>query len=198
MSDAVDRALAWIGVPSSGLRAALDRYADWLRTEALPAGGVGPGEPDRLSERHIADSLLFAGVWERDWLGPVCDVGTGVGLPGIPLALAHPMREFVLIDRAGRRVDLARRAVRVLGIDNVRIERADLADLDLTGFTVVARASLPPPTFRQHLLGGPSDPHEVLLGGSHVRRPVFDGFETIEIPREILDRKVWVLRMIRS
>lgn len=195
--DAIDRALEWIGVRTAGVRAGLDRYRDWLEHEAVPAGGIGPGEVDRLTHRHLADSLVFAGVWESS-ARPVCDVGSGVGLPGIPLAIAHPHREFLLVDRAGRRVTMARRAIRVLGLDNVTVRQADVEDSPLGGWTVVSRASLVPERLRAMVMDRDDPPAELLVGGSHVTAPVVPGFETVEIPPEILDRPVWILRMCRS
>jgi 16S rRNA (guanine527-N7)-methyltransferase len=74
----------------------------------------------------------------------IVDLGSGVGLPGIPLALLFPEAAVVLVDRSGRRVRLARRAARVCGAENVSVEQASFAatapqDADL----VVMRASLP-------------------------------------------------------
>ncbi len=192
------RALRWIGVdPTPLVTSRLGDYAAWLRREAVPAGGLGPGEDARIEQRHLADSLLFAGVWADPGSQPVLDVGSGVGLPGIPLAIVFPATRFRLIDRAGRRTRLAHRAVRVLGLDNVEVVRADIEDIDWTGSTVVSRAALAP----SRLLGvvarrGP--PGELLVAGSWKRRPHVPGFETVEIPAEILDQAVWILRMDRS
>ena len=55
----------------------------------------------------------------------VLDVGTGVGLPGIPLAILFPETMVTLLDRGGRRVRLLHRAVRVLGLPNVVIAQGD-------------------------------------------------------------------------
>jgi len=83
----------------------LARYRDWLRDEAIPAGGLGPKERRRLESRHIADSLLF-GAGFGAVPEHVRDLGSGVGLPGIPLAVAHPRSQLELVDRSQRRVDL--------------------------------------------------------------------------------------------
>ena len=167
----------------------------WLIDEALPAGGIGPHEIDRIDDRHIVDSLLFAGVWQTG--GPVMDLGTGVGLPGLPLAICTPDRHFRLVDRSARRVSLVRRAVRVLELANVEAIEGDIVDCDWSGSTVVTRASLSPDRFRT-LVADKGMPDELLIAGSHRERPDFTGFETVEIPAEILDRPVWVLRMGRT
>lgn len=195
MTSSVTRALHWVGLDASDdVLARLATFRHWLTTEALAAGGLGPEEADRLDSRHLADSLVFAGVWDVDADGPVLDVGSGVGLPGIPLALALPRRQFVLLDRSGRRIRLLRRAIRILDLDNVEVVEKDVSVFDWSGYTVVARASLPPATFLD-LTRDKGAPHELLVGGSHRTQPDVPGFVSVEIPAEILARPVWVLRM---
>lgn len=192
--DALEKVLNWLGVPST-VRPPLEKYADWLATEAIDAGGLGPGEGARVIERHVVDSLLFAGVWSAP--GDVLDVGSGVGLPGIPLAIVAPERQFVLLDRSGRRVELARRALRILGLENVAVLHGDLEGRDWSDSVVVSRASLSPERFRARSEAvGP--PLELLVAGSHMAPPDVVGFELVEIPAEILDRPVWILRMAQS
>ncbi len=104
----------------------LDGFAAWLREEAVAAGGLAPGEVERIEERHILDSLAFLQGLDSA-PSRLLDLGSGVGLPGIPLAIMLPDTEVTLLDRSGRRVRLARRAIRVLGLDNVRVEQAEAA-----------------------------------------------------------------------
>lgn len=198
MTELLTRTLKWIGVPATSATVGrLGVYQEWLAEEASRAGGIGPGESDRLEERHLADSLLFAGVWDQSSSAPVVDLGTGVGLPGIPLAIVAPHRRFLLVDRSGRRVELVRRAIRVLSLSNVDVIQAQIETVDWSNSTVVARASLPPRDLLG-LIGGCGTPHELLVAGSRIERPVVPGFETVEIPSEILDRPVWILRMAQT
>jgi 16S rRNA (guanine527-N7)-methyltransferase len=195
MPTSVNRALEWAKIDASDeLLARLATYRQWLTTEAAAAGGIGPLERSRIDARHLADSLLFAGVWDARSDGPVLDVGSGVGLPGIPLALAVPDRRFVLLDRSGRRARLLRRAARILQLDNVDVVEGDVADFDWSGHTVVTRASLSPAALLE-LARSKGPPDELLVGGSHRVRPESPGFESVEIPSEILAWPVWVLRM---
>ena len=125
---AVDRVVEWLGRrPLSPLQGEqLECYGNWLRDEAIAAGGIGPREADRIWSRHLADSLTFAIGWaERTPPPRILDVGAGVGLPGIPLAILCPEIAVTLLDRAGRRVDLAGRAVRVVGVRNVEVRQGD-------------------------------------------------------------------------
>ena len=77
-------------------------------------------DPRDMLVRHILDSLAIA-PYVRG--ANLADVGSGPGLPGIPLALLFPEREFVLIDANGKMARFMREAVRALGLSNVRIEQ---------------------------------------------------------------------------
>lgn len=142
--DQLNRAAHWAGIRlGSAERQALGEFGRWLVAEGVEAGGLGPLESSRIVDRHLADSLVFAGVW-GETPNRVLDVGAGVGLPGIPLAITHPQTTFTLLDRSGRRCRLARRAVRVLDLQNVSVDQRD-AHLEVRRWPVVLfRASLPP------------------------------------------------------
>lgn len=171
----------------------LSKYRRWLVDEAHPAGGIGPHELDRLESRHLADSLLFAGsVAEAT---TVWDLGSGVGLPGIPLAIAKPNTSFTLIDRSGRRVDLANRAIRVLGLENCTVKQGEIAKLVGRADAVVARASIQPDDIATVATGVLSSGGVAVVGGSWVSRPTFPGWTTIEIPPDVLDQPIWLLMM---
>ncbi len=120
----------------------LERYERFLRDEAMAAGGIGPDETTRLFDRHVGDSLAYLTVLPDT--DSVVDVGSGVGLPGIPIAIARPDTEVELLDRAGRRVDLARRAVRISGARNVAVTLGDVHSRTRPASVLVFRASLPP------------------------------------------------------
>lgn len=125
---AIERVLRWLGIASLDPSQwdQIDHLAVWLEEEAIVAGGLGPNESDRIWTRHLCDSLAFARGWIAAGPPPrLLDVGAGVGLPGIPLAILWPETHVTLLDRAGRRTDLARRAVRSLGLDNVDVRFGD-------------------------------------------------------------------------
>lgn len=175
----------------------LEKFAEWLRTEGIRAGGIGPDEGQRIERRHIADSLLFAAGIPPD-AKEVWDLGTGVGLPGIPLAIALPQTRFLLIDRSGRRVDLLRRFLRIAELENCHVVQGEIAELEGQVDVIVARASLKPEemlSLGERLLGVDGT---VIVGGSWVSPPTAEGWELEEIPREVLDQPIWLLIMRRS
>ena len=73
-----------------------------LEERAVPLGAISVGDRERLWERHIGDSLRAISClgWDDR---VVADLGSGAGLPGIPLAIAQPHRRYVLIERNQKR-----------------------------------------------------------------------------------------------
>jgi 16S rRNA (guanine(527)-N(7))-methyltransferase RsmG len=171
----------------------LDQYRDWLLTEAVTAGGLGPNERLRVDNRHIGDSLLFARGFEAP--ERILDVGSGVGLPGIPLSVVMPDTSFVLLDRSGRRVELMRRVCRILQLTNVEVIQGDIEEWDDKFDGIVSRGSLSPEqatgVFPRLLHPG----GVAVLGGSWASPPSVSGFELLEVPATVLDQRVWLLIM---
>ena len=114
--------LAALGVAEPGrVRQGLAAYAALLRRWARARNLVAPGDLPRLERRHLLDSLAALPLLR----GPrVLDLGTGAGLPGIPLALASPALRFVLLDRRAGRTAFVEHAVAQLGLANVEVVTA--------------------------------------------------------------------------
>ncbi|HLT96888.1 MAG TPA: RsmG family class I SAM-dependent methyltransferase [Acidimicrobiia bacterium] len=173
----------------------LERFATWLAEEAIPAGGLGPAERKRIWPRHVLDSLLFAGAWTEPAPPPhLIDLGSGVGLPGIPLALLWPKSHVTLVDRSGRRADLAARAVRILDLDNVEVVTDDISrQASRWGEMVVARAVGPLPRVADWAGTWAVPGGRVVIGGSWSAPPTpGPGEHLVEVPPEVLDRPVWL------
>ena len=212
MSDSIAmaaRAAEWAGTPLLDAQIeALGEYADWLVTEAIPAGGLGPREGGRLWGRHVGDSLTFAAGWGDQPPQELLDVGSGVGLPGIPLAILWPDTLVTVLDRGGRRTRLLHRAVRILALPNVVVAQADVfavADeweaLTFRGavkpqetVALSARLLVPGGTAVLGLSRRPEPPDRTrdLIGIAGTL-----GLETSvrRVPAEILDGPAWLLIM---
>lgn len=81
--------------------------------------------PKDMVTRHLLDSLVVSPFVTQS---RVLDIGSGAGLPGIPLAILHPDQEWHLIDSSGKRVGFMREAVRQLELKNVLVHQARVED----------------------------------------------------------------------
>lgn len=124
---------------SARVRGELMRYiqelVQWNRTYNLTA----VRDPVQMVVKHLLDSLS---VLPHLGAGRVADVGSGAGIPGIPLALASPRNEFVLIDSNGKKAAFMRHVVRTLGLKHVQVIQSRSEDYqpDQAFDTVVSRA----------------------------------------------------------
>jgi 16S rRNA (guanine527-N7)-methyltransferase len=96
--------------------------------DAVRLGFLGPREAARLRERHLDDALGLAAIrppraGER-WV----DLGSGAGLPGLPLASAYPEVAFTLVDAQRRRLDWVAATAARLHVDNVTVVHARLEE----------------------------------------------------------------------
>ncbi len=194
-------AARWTGIePTDRQQSLLETYKNWLIDEAIPAGGLGPNEGDRVWSRHLADSLLFGyGLGEQ----PAClDAGSGVGLPGIPLAIIHPQIEFELVDKSGRRCDLLKRAIGVLGLENCSVIHSELSSIGRRYPFLVSRAAIPANQMMIHvkqLLAGGGIANisvsRVGEGDPSIDVPVGLLANLVSVPDKILDTRVQLLRI---
>ncbi len=139
--------LAQLAVPQPDrAQATLERYLDELERWNPRFGLVKAVDRAELVVKHVLDSL---GAWRvvRDALPPaggaVLDVGSGAGLPGIPLAAAMPDVSFVLLDRMTRRASFLKACSVLLGLPRIQVVCGDLADADGQFDVVTFRAVAP-------------------------------------------------------
>jgi 16S rRNA (guanine527-N7)-methyltransferase len=121
---------------------ALQEFVAILRRRAGRVDLVSPGDLERLESRHIEDSLKALPAVEQAPPGPAVDVGSGAGLPGIPLAIASG-RAWRLLEPRRRRAAFLEEVVRELGLDcEVLMTTAEAAagDPGLAGRHAVATA----------------------------------------------------------
>ena len=73
-------------------------------------------DPQEMLVKHILDSIVVSPYLQGNRF---IDVGTGPGLPGLPLAIVNPQKQFVLLDSLGKRISFIRNAIRELELTNV-------------------------------------------------------------------------------
>jgi 16S rRNA (guanine527-N7)-methyltransferase len=92
-----------------------ERYVTRLATDGVTRGLIGPREVPRLWVRHVLNSAAVAEAVPGG--ARVVDVGSGAGLPGIPLGLARPDLSVTLVEPMARRVEFLEEAVAELSAD---------------------------------------------------------------------------------
>ena len=127
----------------------LERFNRMLVADAAVRGYVSRS-PDRQSwQSHILDSLAAAPLLDallgRDAAPRIADVGSGAGLPGIPLAITRRRWQLTLIEERRSRARLLDRFVAELGIENARPEKGAASRSTGPFDATVARALAPPP-----------------------------------------------------
>ncbi len=115
-ADALREGLVALGLDlDDTTQAALLRYATLLRRWNRVYNLTAVDDPGAIVTRHLLDALAVL-PWVPE--GRLVDVGSGAGLPGLPLALARPELDVTLLDASSKRVRFLRQAVIELGLAN--------------------------------------------------------------------------------
>jgi 16S rRNA (guanine527-N7)-methyltransferase len=106
-------------------------------------------KPTDIVTRHILDSLSVLPHLQGN---RVLDIGTGAGLPGIPLAIACPERQFVLLDSSSKKLRFVQQTLGILELDNVTLENARVEEFRPEELfdTIICRAFSDLPDFYSH------------------------------------------------
>jgi 16S rRNA (guanine527-N7)-methyltransferase len=119
------------------------RLARWLNDVVAGPGLTGIRDPVEARRVLLDDSLAGLPFVDR-FDGPIVDVGSGAGAPGIPIAAARPEREVTLLESSERKSAFLRDAAR--GFANARVVRGRAEEHELDTYGVaVAKALAPPP-----------------------------------------------------
>lgn len=149
----LDRGLAELASGEVGPRArdALLQLATLLEQWAARINLSGHGSAEAIVRHLILDSLVLG-----EMLPPfqsLADLGSGAGIPGLPLAICHPTRRFTLIESRERRHHFQQAARRALGLGNVRLRHGRAERLPATPHDgAVARAAASPGTVLDWML----------------------------------------------
>ncbi len=120
----------------------IESYVSVLATRGVEWGLMGPREVPRLWERHVLNSAAIAGLVPDGCT--VVDVGSGAGLPGIPLAVLRPDLDIVLLEPLLRRAEFLNQTVDELGLgDRVRVVRGRAEEHKHSYDVVTCRAVAP-------------------------------------------------------
>ncbi|WP_301925335.1 16S rRNA (guanine(527)-N(7))-methyltransferase RsmG [Corynebacterium glaucum] len=117
-------------------------YHKSLATTATERGFIGPKEVDRLWERHVLNCAVIGEAFE-DGLN-VADIGSGAGLPGIPLAIARPDLNVTLIEPLLKRSVYLAEVKDELGLDNVTVVRGRAEEQPKAQFDAVTSRAVAP------------------------------------------------------
>ena len=121
-----------------GVEAKLEAYTGLLRERAVPMGIVARSDVEHLRQRHVDDSLRALDCVRG--AGAVADVGSGAGLPGIPLAIARPDLSVALIEARRSRVAFLELCVDSLELRNARVVAGNAEHSGVTVDACLCRA----------------------------------------------------------
>ncbi|MDI9498541.1 MAG: 16S rRNA (guanine(527)-N(7))-methyltransferase RsmG [Bacillota bacterium] len=101
--------------------AQLARYVELLAAANRRFNLTAIRDAAGMEQLHLCDSLMLLPFVDRAPAGPLLDVGSGAGLPGLPLAIARPGRRICLLESMTRRADFLRGTAADLGLGNIRV-----------------------------------------------------------------------------
>lgn len=117
-----------------------DKMGELFRELNKNVNVVSRKDIDNLEINHILHSLAIAKYIRFVPGSVVIDLGTGGGLPGLPLAVLFPDVKFHLIDRIGKKVNVAREIAEKIGLKNVTFQHGDMGECKVEADFIVSRA----------------------------------------------------------
>ncbi|MDQ3229236.1 MAG: 16S rRNA (guanine(527)-N(7))-methyltransferase RsmG [Pseudomonadota bacterium] len=126
----LDTGLTTLGLDASALAPPLLAYLALLVRWNNSYNLTAIRDPREMVDKHLLDSLA---MHAHAASGALADLGSGAGLPGIPLAIAQPALQVTLVESNGKKARFMREAVRVLGLDNARVAESRAEALDEPG-----------------------------------------------------------------
>jgi 16S rRNA (guanine527-N7)-methyltransferase len=185
------------------------RYAELLAGAGVVRGLIGPREVPRLWERHLLNCAVLSEVIPQGV--SVCDVGSGAGLPGIPLALIRPDLRITLLEPLLRRTTFLEDVVRLLRLESVSVVRGRAEEMigKLPAVDVVTARAVAPldrlagwglPLLRPHgemaVLKGDTAEEELRAAGAALSRLGAVKTSIVHVGEGIVDPLSTVVRVV--
>ncbi len=131
----------------------LARYAGMIRAERDRSALVSRGSMEAIERRHFAESLALLGALEERelLLSPALDIGSGAGLPGLPIKIARPDLRLTLLESNEKKAEFMERVIAELSLDGASVlsaraeEAGRLPEHRAAYALVLARAVAPLP-----------------------------------------------------
>lgn len=98
----------------------LEYWCELLREWNGKINLISRKDIDALAERHLVHCLAVTNILQIKGSARILDVGTGGGLPGLPMAICYPQAQFTLIDSVGKKIKVVQSIADTLGLKNIR------------------------------------------------------------------------------
>ena len=169
----------------------LIQYSDLLKEWNAKINLVSRKDMDRLETKHLAHCLTITNFLRLMPKSQILDVGTGGGLPGIPLAICYPQARFTLMDSIGKKIIVLEDMVEKMGLQNVEVRRGRVEEMPKRrSFDfVIGRAVTALPTFfgwvnnkiRKGSRNSPANGILYLKGGDYIKELKTSGLHPTKI-----------------
>ncbi len=179
---------------SENQKAQLTQFAELLIGWNEHVNLISRKNTDEIWHQHLMHSLMLTKVVQFAKGQKVMDVGTGGGLPGIPLAIAFPETNFLLVDSIGKKIRVVQNMIREMGLSNVRAEQRRAEQVNDTFDFVVSRAVTRLPAFTQWVEKSIRSGNDATLpnGILYIKGGDFqEELKEIECPQRVWDMQQW-------
>lgn len=123
----------------------LEQFAQLLKEWNEKINLISRKDVENIEINHILHSLAIAKYIKFKEGSKIMDLGSGGGLPGIPLSIIFPDSEFILVDRIGKKINASTEIINQLQLPNISAKKADVAEIKDKFHFIVNRGVMPQP-----------------------------------------------------